>query len=214
MINMKIKYIVSIVSILVVVVFVYYISLSKQKPNELNSLTPESGQQINESKTKVVWETYQSDLYNFSFEYKKGDFVGVNDEPTELYFSNFMNNSEQVNDDPTERYLSIREFDPNSREISDTSISSEYWIEFIVHKKNSDSEITSCNKMVVDYTQSDFEGYKVYKSSKLVGGEIFVTEQTACFERPNYNLVVHGTDFNDSGDNVLDHLISSIKFAN
>ena len=202
---MKIKYTVSIILILAVAVLMYYISLSKQIPTELNPSTPESEQQASESKTKLVWETYHSDLYNFSFEYKKGDLV-VNQNPTERY----------------EYYLTVSEFNPNRPNYS------EYLVEFII-EKNSESEIIPCNQVIEDFIRVDFnDGYKVYSRDNLIlnnhtifnvklvdeDGGSSETKQMICLERPDYTLVVHGTDFNDSGDNILDHVISSIKFTN
>ena len=181
---MKIKYLVLITLVFVLI----YIGLSKGK-----DYTSKVEQPVVDNKSELYWAIYKSDLYNFSFEYPKGAFI-------------------DTSTDSAERYLRIQNIDPNGDFTVDTIPDSEYWIDFIVYQKNFSSTLISCDSLLAEnYTESDLGKYKVYKGvAKVDEGSALVT---TCFERSDYTLLVHGIDFNYTGNDVMNHLLESIKFA-
>lgn len=185
------KYLVYTILTLIMGTLAFGVYLYKQKISTEISLIDH--QQVIESKTGLEWETYESDLYNFSFEYPKEAFI-----------------SKSI--DSTDSYLRIQNFDPEGDFTVDTVPDSEYWMDFLVYQKKPSLTLVSCNDLLVEnYTASGLGKYKVYKGVAKVdeGSDLIST----CFERPDYTLLVHGIDFNHTGNNVMNHLLESLKFA-
>jgi len=205
--NMKIKYLVYVILTLTVASLVLFIYLHKQKTIKILSET--------ESESELEWVTYNDGLYNFSFEYKKGDFVGVG------------SNSESP-------YIRIRNTHPytidndDSSEIKYIGPTLEYDIAIEVYKKNN-LDTFSCEQLIAEYLKLKYDfvyevsyknnfvlnNYEVYEiESVRNGGALLFKDRTFCFDRPDYSLLISNPKFDGAGDNVLDHLISSVKFAN
>lgn len=192
---MNIKKIFFLVLILGMVSLTFYVILYKQKINEptLPNYDDELPTAVTDLSLKD-WETYKDDKFNFSFEHQKDDFI-------------IFGKKEE------EPYLQIQNSDPNLNPALDSEVGVEYWVEIIIREKNQ-SNFTSCDKLIENHTESKLDGYKVYRNSSLVDEKDSVVKYSICFERPTYNLIINGVDFNHFGYNILDHIISSIKFTN